>query len=216
MKRVEDLETPAVTIMLDRLEDNIARAQKEMTRHGIANRPHIKTHKIPAIARMQIEAGAIGITCQKLGEAEVFIDAGVTDDMLITYNILGEAKTEPADGTPARVRGSQSSPTTRWCCAAFPKPAAVMVALCRSAHRMRWGFGRNGVQTPEAALDLARVAVNLPRNSIRGADGVSEHRAAHQRVLTRAIELFKRRGHPVAGAVRRRHAGAAQARGLSR
>src|SRR5436189_1367302 len=94
MTRVQDLDTPAVTIMLDRLENNIARAQKEMTRHGIANRPHIKTHKIPAIARMQTEAGAIGITCQKLGEAEVFADAGGTDHLLRTYNILGEGKTE--------------------------------------------------------------------------------------------------------------------------
>ena len=65
---VSELETPAVTIRLDRLEANIARAQAELDRVGMANRPHIKTHKIPAIARMQVEAGAIGITCQKLGE----------------------------------------------------------------------------------------------------------------------------------------------------
>ena len=42
---------------------------------------------------MQIAAGAVGLTCQKLGEAEIFIDAGVTDDMLITFNIVGDAKT---------------------------------------------------------------------------------------------------------------------------
>jgi D-serine deaminase-like pyridoxal phosphate-dependent protein len=58
----------------------------------VANRPHIKTHKIPAIARMQLEAGAIGITCQKIGEAEAFCDAGVVDDILISYNILGSAQ----------------------------------------------------------------------------------------------------------------------------
>src|SRR5437763_15123821 len=94
MTRVEDLETPAVTILLDRLEDNIARAQKEIARHGLGNRPHIKTHKITAIGKMQMKAGAIGITCTKIGEAEDFADAAVTDDILLTYNIIGDIKLE--------------------------------------------------------------------------------------------------------------------------
>src|SRR6059058_5760380 len=104
MTRVEDLETPAVTILVDRLEDNIARVQKEVARHGLGNRPHIKTHKIPEIARMQMKAGAIGITCQKLGEVEVFADAGVCDDILLTYNILGRQKTDRLMGLVKRVR----------------------------------------------------------------------------------------------------------------
>ena len=91
---VSELDTPAVTIDLDIVEANIARAQAILDRHGVANRPHIKTHKIPALAKMQMDAGAVGITCQKLGEVEVFADAGVADDILLTYNVLGEAKTE--------------------------------------------------------------------------------------------------------------------------
>src|SRR5258708_37680482 len=91
---VADLDAPAVVIDLDVVEANIARAQEKLASHGLANRPHIKTHKIPALAKLQIDAGAIGITCQKLGEAEVMADAGVTDDILLTYNVLGEAKTE--------------------------------------------------------------------------------------------------------------------------
>ena len=58
---------------------------------GVANRPHIKTHKSPVLAKMQVAAGAKGITCQKLGEAEVMVDGGL-DDILISYNILGEEK----------------------------------------------------------------------------------------------------------------------------
>src|SRR5262245_52252649 len=88
-----NLDTPCVTILLDRVEKNIARVQNMIAAQGMANRPHIKTHKIPAIARMQIDAGAVGLTCQKLGEAEIFIDAGVTDDVLITFNIIGDTKT---------------------------------------------------------------------------------------------------------------------------
>ena len=94
MTEVAALDTPAVTIDLDRLEANIARVQAMIAARGIGNRPHIKTHKIPAIGEMQMAAGAIGITCQKLGEVEVFIDAGVADDILLTFNIVGEAKTD--------------------------------------------------------------------------------------------------------------------------
>src|SRR5678810_276835 len=89
-----DLETPAVTVHLDVMEDNIRRVQAHLDRHRVANRPHIKTHKIPAIGKMQMAAGAVGITCQKLGEVEVFADAGVADDVLLTYNILGVPKTD--------------------------------------------------------------------------------------------------------------------------
>jgi hypothetical protein len=80
MTALADLDTPVVTVDLDTMRDNIHRVQAHLSRHGIANRPHIKTHKIPEIGKMQIAAGASGITCQKLGEVEVFVDAGVTDD----------------------------------------------------------------------------------------------------------------------------------------
>ena len=83
--------TPSVVIDLDRVERNIARLQAACDAAGLANRPHIKTHKSPVIAAMQRDAGAKGITCQKLGEAEVMADAGL-DDILISYNILGEEK----------------------------------------------------------------------------------------------------------------------------
>lgn len=91
--RIEELDTPAVTIDLDILQSNINRMQAMMDRFGIGCRPHIKTHKIPEIAQMQIAAGAVGITCQKLGEAEVMSAAGVKE-ILISYNIIGAQKLE--------------------------------------------------------------------------------------------------------------------------
>src|SRR3712207_8500780 len=69
--------TPAVVIDLDRVERNIAKLQAACDAAGVANRPHIKTHKSPILAKMQRDAGAKGITCQKLGEAEVMADAGL-------------------------------------------------------------------------------------------------------------------------------------------
>src|SRR5216110_3260160 len=81
--------TPIAVIDMDRVERNIARLQAACDAAGVANRPHIKTHKSPAIAAMQREAGAGGITCQKLGEAEVMAEAGF-DDILISYNLRGQ------------------------------------------------------------------------------------------------------------------------------
>ena len=83
--------TPAAVIDMDRVERNIARIQAACDAAGVANRPHIKTHKSPMLAKLQIAAGAKGITCQKLGEAEVMAEAGI-DDILISYNLIGEEK----------------------------------------------------------------------------------------------------------------------------
>src|SRR6185503_2679787 len=94
MTFVAELDTPAVTVHLDVMESNIRRVHGHLAQHGVANRPHIKTHKIPALGKLQMQAGAVGITCQKLGEVEVFTDAGVADDVLLTFNILGRGKTD--------------------------------------------------------------------------------------------------------------------------
>src|SRR6266436_4373838 len=94
MALVTDLDTPAVTVRLDVVDRNIRRVHEHLARHGIANRPHVKTHKIPALGKLQMAAGAVGITCQKLGEVEVFTEAGVADDVLLTFNVLGRAKSE--------------------------------------------------------------------------------------------------------------------------
>ncbi len=90
---IDQLETPAAVVDLDLLTANITRFQAYLDEHGIANRPHIKTHKIPEIAHMQLAAGAHGITCQKLGEAELMAQAGIKD-IFLPYNILGAAKLE--------------------------------------------------------------------------------------------------------------------------
>ena len=74
-----ELATPAVLIDRARVMANIDRMQEAADRRGIRMRPHAKTHKSPLVARWQIDRGAIGICCAKLGEAEVFAAAGFTD-----------------------------------------------------------------------------------------------------------------------------------------
>src|SRR5215831_4397938 len=77
--RLDDLPTPQVLIDHRRLRRNIDRTQELAASAGLALRPHAKTHKSPVIAKWQIAHGAVGICCAKLGEAEVFADAGITD-----------------------------------------------------------------------------------------------------------------------------------------
>ena len=84
----ESLDTPCVLIDLARVEANLKRAQAYADAHDLKLRPHIKTHKLTRFARRQVELGAVGITCQKLGEAEVMADAGI-EDIFLPYNILG-------------------------------------------------------------------------------------------------------------------------------
>lgn len=77
--RIADLSTPRPIVDEDRMAANISRVQSYMDAHGLRFRPHIKTHKIPALAAAQVAAGAKGINCQKISEAEVFAAAGFED-----------------------------------------------------------------------------------------------------------------------------------------
>src|SRR5438105_4588506 len=89
--RTSEIDTPAALIDAEILERNIRRAAEQYAEHRIALRPHIKTHKMPPLARMQMGAGAVGISVAKLGEAEVMADAGI-QDMLVAFPIIGSAK----------------------------------------------------------------------------------------------------------------------------
>jgi D-serine deaminase-like pyridoxal phosphate-dependent protein len=146
--------TPAVVIDLDILERNIARAQSLCDKAGITIRPHIKTHKSPIIATMQRDAGAHGITCQKLGEAEVMAEGGL-DDILITYNILGEEKLGRLGKllSHTNVIVAADNPTT---IEGLPKAASIAGRPLNVVVECDSGRKRAGVETPEEAIRLAR------------------------------------------------------------
>ena len=86
-----DLDTPALTVDIDKLKHNIRDMAEFAAREGIQLRPHAKTHKTPEIAALQLEAGAVGLTVAKLSEAEVFIEAGCRE-ILVAYPLVGESK----------------------------------------------------------------------------------------------------------------------------
>ncbi|QEE45067.1 D-TA family PLP-dependent enzyme [Rhizobium sp. WL3] len=157
---IAELSTPLPLIDEEKLAANIARVQAYMDSHGLAFRPHIKTHKIPAIAAEQVKAGAKGINCQKITEAEIFADAGF-EDLLITFNILGTEKHKRLVDLNTRISGlkvvADSETTVRGLSCAFSqtRPLTVLVE-CDT------GGGRCGVQCPEAAIGLAAIIAAAP------------------------------------------------------
>jgi D-serine deaminase-like pyridoxal phosphate-dependent protein len=158
--------TPAVAIDLDRVERNIARLQAACDAAGVANRPHIKTHKSPLLARMQRDAGAKGITCQKLGEAEVMADAGL-DDILISYNILGEEKLGRLAALIRRVNVvvAADNPVT---VAGLATAAALAERTLDVIVECDTGQKRAGVETPAEAIALAKDIASRPGLAFAG------------------------------------------------
>ena len=157
---IDQLETPAVVIDLDKLTANIDRLQAYLHEHGIANRPHIKTHKIPEIAHMQVKAGAVGITCQKVSEAEVMAQGGI-EDIFIPYNILGPSKLERLTNLAKRatISVTADSVTTVRGYADAAQSAGIELPVLVEFDA---GTGRCGVQTPQEAADLAAVIAASP------------------------------------------------------
>ncbi len=153
-KTIAEIDTPAVIIDLDRALANIARAQAHADAQGLKLRPHIKTHKLPFFSKKQVEAGAVGITCQKLGEAEVMADAGLTD-IFLPYNILGAAKLARLETLHKRIKISltvDNDVSLAGLAATFADNTLPLKVLIECDT----GMGRCGVQTPEEALALAR------------------------------------------------------------
>lgn len=152
---IENYGTPCPVIDLDVVERNIARAQKWCDEAGVANRPHIKTHKSPVLAKMQIAAGAAGITCQKLGEAEVMADAGITD-IVIATNLLGAARS-------GRLASLQNRVALKVCAdnpvslEAYARAASQVGRVMDILIECDTGQKRAGVETPQEALILAQL-----------------------------------------------------------
>ena len=153
--------TPCAVIDLDQVERNIERAQLLCDKASVANRPHIKTHKSPVLASMQIAAGARGITCQKLGEAEIMVDAGISD-IIIATNLLGAARS----GRLAALQKRMPQVSLKVCAdntvtlAEYSKAAASAERTLDVLIECDTGQKRAGVETPKQALALAEIIKN--------------------------------------------------------
>lgn len=160
---IDDLDTPALTIDLDILEKNIRETQEECRAHDIPLRVHTKT---PEIAKMQIEAGAIGIACQKVGEAEAMVEGGL-DDILIPYNIVGTTKLDRLCALADRAKMTVAADSDITVQGLADAAASHNVTL-RVLVECDTGGNRCGAQSPEAAIELAKQIDSAPSLDLEG------------------------------------------------
>lgn len=187
----DQVDTPALCLDLDVMESNIRAVASHCRQHGVAWRPHAKGHKVPAIARLELQAGAIGVTCAKLGEAEVMAEAGI-DDILIANIIVGPQKVRRL----VELR-RQADPIV--CVDHVDQVEPIARAMAEAGLEVRLlievdiGLCRVGVLPGEPTLALARQIVELPGVQLAGIMGYEGHLLAlddQQEKATRITEAL--------------------------
>jgi len=165
-----EIATPALVLDLDALEANVAAMAGWAQRTGIALRPHAKTHKCAAIGRLQLQAGALGLCCAKLAEAEALAAAGL-DRFLLTSPVTGKRKLERLLRLAARcaelmvvVDDADNARTLAAAAEAAGRDLGVLIDV-------DIGQQRTGVTDPAQALALAEIVAGAPRLSLKGVQG---------------------------------------------
>jgi D-serine deaminase-like pyridoxal phosphate-dependent protein len=163
---IHELDTPAVVVDLDVMERNLARMADYCRSKDLGLRPHTKSHKIPELAKRQIESGARGITVAKIGEAEVMLNSGITD-ILIAYPVVGRGKASRLAALAARadITVSLDSETAARAISDAATEKNVRVGILVE---LDVGFGRCGVATGEELLILAQKVADLPGLVFKG------------------------------------------------
>lgn len=164
--RAEEVDTPALLIDLDAFEDNLRRMAGEMRGSPVRVRPHAKTHKCAVIALQQMAQGAVGVCCQKVSEAEALVDGGV-GDVLVSNEIVGERKLRRLAALARRAHLGVCVDEP----GGIDELARVMGTFGASIDvyvEVDVGSKRCGVETPEAALALARRIASKPMLKFRG------------------------------------------------
>lgn len=188
------VDTPALVLDLDAFEANVAALHAHAAARGVRVRAHGKAHRCPEISRRQLAAGAVGVCCQKVGEAEGFAEAGIAD-ILVSNEIVDPAKLERLARLARRVRLAV--------CVDHPGAVAALARACRQAQaridvliELDVGQGRCGVATIDEVMALARaVATAAPALRLRGLQAY--HGSAQH------LRTVQARSQAIAGAARR-------------
>jgi D-serine deaminase-like pyridoxal phosphate-dependent protein len=165
---LEEIDSPALIVDLDVMEANVASMTRLTGAHGVALWPNMKGHKIPELAWRQVRAGATGITCQKLAEAEVMVNAGFTD-VLVAVQVIGPAKVERLLRLARRahlITVVDSLEGARAISDSFARQDRAIEAFLE----VDIGYRRCGVSAAEA-LDLGRKISRLPGLKLVGVMG---------------------------------------------
>ena len=189
------VDTPALLIDLDVVKRNLERMQEKASTYEVALRPHIKTHKIPQLALMQMSLGACGITAAKVSEAEVMAQAGI-DDIFIANQIVAKEKLERLSGLASKVRVSLGLDSVD----AARRLSDVFVAAGRTIDyliEIDTGLNRCGVLPGKAAVDLLKAVDTLPALRFKG---IFTHagQVYGARSLSEVLEISRRESEGVA------------------
>ncbi len=187
-----ELDTPALCVDLDKLEANIARMETTARRVGIASRPHAKTHKCPAIARLQVARGSVGICTAKLSEAGVFLEHGIDDVLMTTINV-SPAKIRRAmtlrKWHPGFIQAVDTLENARDLSDAA-REAGILADVVVDVAAGR----RTGIPPGDEALELAQTVDDLPGLNLRGLlcyDGGAQHIKGFAARRDRAREMME-------------------------
>ena len=163
---IDQVDTPALVLDLDAFERNMKLLQDAVSSVGVRLRPHAKSHKCPEIALRQIELGAVGICCQKVSEAAVFVDAGISD-IFITNQVVGEKKVAHALDLAARARigvlVDHEDQISAFARASAERQVSIDVYL-----EIDVGMGRCGVASIERAVAMAQQIAAAPYLNFMG------------------------------------------------
>src|SRR5216684_2659266 len=163
---VSELDTPALLIDLDIFERNLCRVAEYAKANDLRLRPHTKTHKVPAVGKLQLSSGAVGLTVAKVGEAEVMLASG-TPDLLVAYPVIGRTKLERLTEVARKTRVTvalDSSFAARQLSEAARQAQVTFGVLAE----VDVGLGRIGVMPGEELLQLAQAIERLPRLTFEG------------------------------------------------
>lgn len=189
------LDTPVLTVDLDALEANLDRYQHYFTEHGIGLRPHIKTHKTLAIAHMQMRRGAVGLACQKLGEAEVMVNGGLDQDIFLPYNIIGAAKLARLVALAKRTQTLTVAVDSAYTVEGLSAAAARSGVMFGVVVDLEVGMKRTGVPTPADAVALAQQVDQSPGLALRGLM-LYPTPPSTRPIIQEVLDLFDRHGLP--------------------
>lgn len=165
-EQIRQLETPCLVIDVNLAEQNIMRMQEAANQAGCMLRPHIKTHKMPLFAKMQIRAGAIGITCAKISEAEVMAEGG-QQDIFIAYPMIGDFRIERAMQLAKKIKRLILAVDSKEGAEAINQAAFKHGIIVEVRMEIDTGAGRTGVPMDQAA-ELALAIKNMEHLNMTG------------------------------------------------
>ena len=187
-----ELDTPALCVDLDKMQKNIRAVHAALKGTGVGVRPHVKTHKCPGIAKMQIAAGAVGVCAAKISESEIMLNNGIADVLMTGVNITAP-KIRKAMELRKKFRGfiqATDNPQNTLDLQEAAKAAGITADVVVDIDVIK----RSGVPAGEKALSLAQMVDRMPNLEFRGFlayDGGVQHVQGYQKRKEKALQNFE-------------------------